>query len=412
MSLIKVSLRNLSAVFIALACMSLHAGGYTGSGYSDDQMPGGYGGEVEIIGGVVAPTRVLTTEGGRYEFIVIGDAGEAGEAQEIIERNHGAIVRRSELGALGQTSQIATFLSNRDREQARSEIAQTLRESDLAAHQVYRFAQTRSPRLYAPQLIGDARPGNCSLVRGVRIGMVDGPVNADHPALQAAGVHYETVATSHRVPNANHGTAVAALMVGADTEGGVAGFARGAELFAVSAFVSTDAGDEASVERIAVAINRLVEHRVEVINLSISGPENAALARAISAAARRGIVMIGATGNEQRPSVAWPAAAPEVIAVTAVDAARRRFRRANTGTQVEFAAPGVDVYTARARGAGYMTGTSFAAPIVTALAARHIASGARGVDGVRARLRASVEHLGEGQRNTEFGWGLVKSGGC
>ena len=139
----------------------------------------------------------------------------------------------------------------------------------------------------------------------------------------------------------SHGTAVAALMVGEDASGALAGFARGARLFAISVFAERDDEEQASVDRIAMAIDRLVGHGVQLINMSLAGPENAALGRAVSAAAGRGVVLVAASGNERRSHVAWPAAAPEVIAVTAVDAARRRFRLANTGVEIEFAAPGV-----------------------------------------------------------------------
>src|SRR5690606_31026419 len=189
-------------------------------------------------------------------------------------------------------------------------------------------------------------------------------------------------------------------------------FARGARLHAISVFASGEEEPEANVERIAEAIDRLVANGVHLINLSLAGPPNDALGRAISAAAARGVVMVAASGNERRPVVAWPAAAPEVIAVTAIDAARHRFRLANTGAELEFSAPGVDIYAAQARGARYVSGTSFAAPIVTALAARQMAQGRSSTSAIRAALRSAAEPLGAGSRNADFGYGLVRSGGC
>lgn len=358
--------------------------------------------------------RVQRTEGGRYEWIVIGPIGQADAVRAAIEGVGGQIIRTSQQDALGQTTQIAFFLSEEDRRAAEEAIARLAPESSLSWHHLYSFAQAAgsTPRLYAPALIGEAEPGRCRLASPVSIGMIDGPINTEHPALRGVDVTYETVVPRGLVPQADHGTAVAVLMVGEDPSGALAGFARGARLHAISVFAQTDLEEEASVERIAEAIDRLVGHGVQLINLSLAGPENAALGRAVSAAAARGVVLVAASGNERRPVVAWPAAAPEVIAVTAVDASRRRFRMANTGTEIEFAAPGVDIYAARSRGAGYVSGTSFAAPIVTALAARQMAQGAGSLSAVRAALRASVETLGPGSRNTDFGWGLVRSGGC
>ena len=366
-----------------------------------------------IPGGERPSVRVQRTEGARYEQIVVGPHGQAEAVRRAIEQAGGTIVRTSELEALDQTTQIATFPSPAAFEAAQALIAELAPQSSLALHHLYYFAQSRrAPRVYAPTLIGDPGPGRCRLSRVISIGMIDGPVNLDHPALQGADVTQDSNVESNRIPSANHGTAVAALLVGEDETGALAGFARGARLHSISVFANRDAAEEASVERIVDAIDQLVARGVQLINLSISGPENQALERALAAAASRGVVLVASSGNDRRPLVAWPAASEHVIAVTAIDAARRLFRMANTGVEIEFAAPGVDVYTARSRGAGYVSGTSFATPIVTALAARLMASGAGSVDAVRARLRAGAETLGPGTRNTAFGWGLVKTGGC
>lgn len=373
------------------------------------------GGEVPLSG-LSRPVRVQVTEGGRFEWVAIGPAGQAAAVRDAIEAEGGQIIRTGALGALGQVTQIAVFASEARRRAAEDAIARLAPETSLSWNHLFGFAQAqggaRAPRLYAPTLIGDEAPGRCQLGRPVLIGMIDGPVNTEHPALRGVNVTYETLVSRGRVPEADHGTAVAVLMVGEDPSGALAGFARGARLHAVSVFAQGEDIEEASVDRIATAIDRLVANGAQVINMSIAGPQNPALGRAVSAAAGRGVVLVGASGNEQRPVVAWPAAAPEVIAVTAVDAQRRRFRMANTGPEIEFAAPGVDIYAARARGAGYVSGTSFATPIVTALVARHMAQGGASASATRAALRASVQALGEGTRNADFGYGLVRASGC
>ena len=378
---------------------------------------GGYSGshEHDTSGPTSAdpPTqRVQTASGGNYEYVVVGPQGESEAVRRAIQEAGGTVLRSTTLGALGDLTIFSTFSNRAAYERALELIAQYAPDSSLAPQHLYGFAADRSPRLYAPNLIGDAAPGRCRLSAQVTIGMIDGPVNPAHPALQGANVTYETLVPGTLVPSADHGTAVAALLVGEDETGALAGFARGARLYAISVFSERNEREGASVERVAEAIDRLVAQGVKLINLSLAGPENAALARAVSAAAARGAVMIAASGNDRRPHVAWPAAAPEVIAVTAVDAARRRFFLANTGAELEFAAPGVDIYAARERGAGYMSGTSFAAPIVTALAARQMAHGARSTEAIRQALRRGAESLGPGQRNTDFGWGLVRANGC
>ena len=415
--------RRSAALLIALAvllCAVPAVSAQEGSG-NDGYEPGYYSydnGRDNVMTGVPGqgrPMRVQTTNGGLYEWIVIGPEGEAAAVLQAILDAGGAVIRTEALGALGETGQIATFPSQEARDLARQLIEANAPNSSLALHHLYGFAQAapgRRARVYAPELIGDVAPGRCRAGAGVTIGMIDGPVNTEHPALRGVNVIFETLVQSGSVPRADHGTAVAVLLVGEDPSGQLAGFARGSRLYAISVFADRETEEEASVERIATAIDRLVGHGVQLINLSLAGPPNEALGRAITAAAGRGVVMVAASGNERRPVVAWPAAAPEVIAVTAVDAARRRFRMANTGVELEFSAPGVDIYAARARGAGYVSGTSFAAPIVTALAARLMTQGRTSTEAIRAALRDGVEPLGPGARNTDFGYGLVRSGGC
>jgi len=355
---------------------------------------------------------VVRGPGAVIENALVGPAGEAGIAAAIVAEVGGQVLRRDDLPALGQYSLIAAFPSEAARSRAIAALAARAPGTGLSLNWVYTFAQAATPRIYAPGLIGDTAPGLCRLARPVRIGMIDGPVNTDHPVLRGARVRHVPLVTRGRLPRADHGTGVAALMVGEDATGVMSGFARGADLVAVSVFWLSEQGEETSVELIVQGLDRLVAERVQVINMSFAGPDSAALRRALQAVAARGVVMVGAAGNQRALQVAHPAAAPEVIAVTAIDAARRRFRLANIGAETEFSAPGVDVYAARERGGGYVSGTSFAAPIVSALIAREIARGTEGAGGLRARLRAGVQPLGAGGRNAEFGWGLVRAGGC
>jgi hypothetical protein len=354
---------------------------------------------------------VLRGPGAVIENVLVGPSDERDIAAAIVQGVGGQILRTSPLPTLGLYSLIAAFPSDSARARAIDALAVQTPGTGLSLHWAYTFAQA-APRIYAPGLIGDAAPGRCRLAQPVRIGMIDGPVNTSHPVLTGATVRYQSLVSGRRVPRADHGTGVAALMVGEDATGILSGFARGAQLHAVSVFWLTDSGEETSVELIVQAIDRLVGQGVQVINMSFAGPDSAALRRALQAAAARGVVMVGAAGNQRARQIAHPAAAPEVIAVTAIDAGRRRFRLANVGAETEFSAPGVDVYAARERGGGYVSGTSFAAPIVTALIARDLARGTQGAGALRTRLQARVEPLGTGGRNAEFGWGLVRAVGC
>ena len=124
--------------------------------------------------------------------------------------------------------------------------------------------------------------------------------------------------------------------------------------------------------------------------------------------------MVAASGNDGAAQVAYPGADPHVIAVTAVDAAKRSYSRANYGREVDFAAPGVDVLVAEGKGVAYRTGTSYASAVLSGMVAHRLATG-RGsisVDRLRDELRKSSEDLGNKGRDARYGWGLARIPGC
>lgn len=237
------------------------------------------------------------------------------------------------------------------------------------------------------------------------IGLIDTRINLDHPSLRDSRITVlplfdgETPASG-----AHHGTAVAALFVG---QGDVPGLLRGWELIAIDAFRK---GDIATGMDLARAMDLLAARNVPIINMSLSGPDNVILARTVAEAIDAGITVIAAAGNNgPRAEPAYPAAYPDVIAVTAVDQSRRIYRRAGQGSHIDIAAPGVNVWTAASvKGQRPRSGTSFAAPFVTAAAAL-IMSQNPGFSRseVEIVLTNEADDIGDKGRDHVFGWGLL-----
>lgn len=149
---------------------------------------------------------------------------------------------------------------------------------------------------------------------------------------------------------------------------------------------------------------------MRIVNLSLAGPRNSALGRQIRRMAGDDILLIAAAGNHgPRAAPAYPAAYPQVMAVTAVDRRGNVYRRANRGAHIDLAAPGVDVWTAASiSGARTKTGTSYAAPFVTAAAALMLQRDpALSAEQVTERLRSGARDLGPAGPDHVFGQGLV-----
>jgi subtilisin family serine protease len=168
------------------------------------------------------------------------------------------------------------------------------------------------------------------------------------------------------------------------------------------------------VTSLVAAIEALAERGVRVINMSLSGPANEVLQKAIAAAQAKGIVIVAAAGNNgagAEPS--YPAAYPGVVAVTAVDHELNVYRRATQGSYVDLSAPGVNVWTASAQGSGRLrTGTSYAAPFVSAAAGMLLASDpALDAKALQSRLEAYTRDLGKPGRDPTFGFGLIQMAG-
>ncbi|CAN0593746.1 unnamed protein product, partial [Laminaria digitata] len=162
------------------------------------------------------------------------------------------------------------------------------------------------------------------------------------------------------------------------------------------------------------ALNWMAGESVRVVNLSFAGPRNAVLSATLGRAMRQGMLPVAAAGNNgPEASPAYPAADEGLIAVTAIDAAKRLYASANRGDYIDLAAPGVDIWTAATGGGGaYRSGTSYAAPYVAAVAAAMLARHPRlPSDLLKESLRRSAIDLGTAGRDSDFGWGLVRAPG-
>jgi hypothetical protein len=193
------------------------------------------------------------------------------------------------------------------------------------------------------------------------IGMVDGGV-ASHPSLAGKSIEQNGFAGSPQPTG--HGTAVASLLVG--TQGPFRGAATGAQLFVADVYGGNRAAGSAT--SIVRALGWLSSKRPQVINISLVGPPNKLVQRAIQIVQSRGTQVVAAVGNDGPAAPPqYPASYPGVIAVTAVDAKGRALAEAGKPTHLDFAAPGADM-AAALPGNGYtrVRGTSFAAPLAAA----------------------------------------------
>ncbi len=250
---------------------------------------------------------------------------------------------------------------------------------------------------------------------GLSIGMIDTGLDTTHPALARSVSSNRLVTASFRQDQkkaapAEHGTGVAALLVG-DAANGVAGLVPDVTLYAADAFYAVDGLPVTDTVSLLRALDWMRRHKVTLVNMSFAGPDDPLLAAAIHQAIAEGMVVVAAAGNEGAGAPpAFPAAYPGVIAVTAVTNDLKPYQRANRGAYIALAAPGVRIWTASANGkATFASGTSFAAPYVTAIAATLLRSAGPAATSQDILRAIPVQSLGTEDWSPVFGHGLAKA---
>jgi minor extracellular protease Epr len=123
-----------------------------------------------------------------------------------------------------------------------------------------------------------------------RIGMIDTRIALGDPALKPARVTMRSFLPAGVAPAAaDHGTAVASLLVG---RGG--GLMPRARLYAAAVFRSRGHGADTDAELVARALDWLVGQKVEAIELSLGSSRNQVLQAALLRVEKRGAAVIDA----------------------------------------------------------------------------------------------------------------------
>lgn len=174
---------------------------------------------------------------------------------------------------------------------------------------------------------------------GVRVAVIDSGIDASHPDL-AGVVRSRRDFTSG--PLAPHGTEVAGLIAARGANGtgilGVAPMAQLDDLRACRAGAAADAPAVCDSYTLAQALDFAVNSQVDVINLSLAGPDDPLLARLLAGAEARGISVVVAAPPAADIADRFPASVPTVVAVATSEGAAQWPASA-------IRAPGIDVLT-------------------------------------------------------------------
>jgi subtilisin family serine protease len=266
-------------------------------------------------------------------------------------------------------------------------------------------AQYELVKLHLPQAHALAKGGS------VLVAVIDSGIDAGHPDLAGSIAESFDAFAASPAPH-KHGTAIAGLIA---AHARLMGAAPDAKLLAVRAFDPKDAGAEGTTFNILKGIDWAAAHGARIINMSFAGPPDPAIHRALEAAHKKGVVLVAAAGNAGAKSPPlYPAADPNVIAVSATDAEDKLFEQSNRGPHITVAAPGTQILIAIPdNGYDVASGTSYSAAEVSGIVALMIQHKPDLTpDQVRSILRSTAKDLGPKGPDVMFGAGLADAYGA
>lgn len=318
-------------VMLRLPAPHFRADGYGGASYRDDA-------------GRAARQRIAAAVAREYKLELVEDwAMPAVNVDCFRMRLPAGKAAEPVLAALGQDRRVAW--------------AQAIQEFDAqaGADPLYRVQPAA-----APWQLAELRKTTTG--RKVLVAVVDSGVESQHPDLQGQVTVEENFVDGQSYVPELHGTAVAGVIAGRAGNGvGIEGIAPDAHLMALRACWQAAGATRCNSFTLAKALNFALLHDAQVINMSLSGPQDKLLQQLVDVARARGVRVVGAV-DPARPDGGFPANWPGVFAV------------ASDGTPPTslhpLLAPGRDIPTTMPGGRwGVVSGSSYAAAHVSGMLA-------------------------------------------
>jgi subtilisin family serine protease len=326
-----------------------------------------------------------------------------------LARRHGMVrIESQNFPLIGATIGLFRITDNRPIDVVRREFAAEAGVREIQFNFRYwvqdRKTSEGDPAQYAVKKLRLPQAHTLAHGMNVTIAVIDSGIDVKHPELANTISDSFDALGSKEGPHV-HGTGIAGAIA---AHARLMGSAPEARILAIRAFASASSGAESSSYTIIKSLNYAVLHGAQIVNMSFAGPKDPLIERGIIATAERGVLMIAAAGNAGPKSPPlYPAANPNVIAVSGTDSQDRLFPASNRGAHIALAAPGSDIFLPAPHGKYQMTsGTSFSAAYVSGVAALMLERNpALKPNDVRAILEKTARDLGVPGRDELFGAG-------
>jgi subtilisin len=322
-------------------------------------------------------------------------------ARELAERHHLRLVAAWPVTALGVACVVYEVPAGRNLDAAVRAVSRDPRVESVQTMRIFRAmgqpesgASPYSDPYYRlqkdMQAMNIAAAHRFATGRGVRVAVIDSGVDSGHPDLERRVAVSENLAV--RQPGENtqdiHGTAVAGIIAAEARNGiGIVGIAPDAKLLALRACWPEQPGSATALCNsftLALAVNEAIRLEAQILNFSLTGPDDPLVGRLIRAALERGILVVASDPGGSGAGSGFPAHLDGVLAVRPQTPGRLQ----PLPKDAALAAPGSDILTTLPHGTyDFVSGSSFAAPHIT---------------GVLALMRELQPHLTRGEAWAAF----------
>ncbi len=356
------------------------------------------------VGVVTLSTGVVSARD--HDRYIVGTTGRRGT--RAARRGADSIYRQLDFGSRGQA--VVGRFSTKVLERLRNRRDVRYIEVDGTMHAIEQTLPWGIDKVEAEKAHANGETGGDD--EGSDIAIIDTGIDSDHPDLQANIGEGEAFVGCRGGPQTcrfawdddhNHGTHCAGIADSSDNDIGVVGVSTEATLHAIKVLDNSGSG---SFSDVAAGITYVADQGWDVGSMSLGGGKSAAVEDAVEYAYDKGVLLVAAAGNNGPCSdcVSYPAAEPEVIAVSATSEDDSLASFSSTGPDVELAAPGEDIYSTVIGGYSTFSGTSMACPHVSGAGGQLMDNGYTNTE-ARDRLNSTATDIGLG--DNEQGNGLL-----
>lgn len=210
--------------------------------------------------------------------------------------------------------------------------------------------------------------------KNITIAIVDTGVDTKHPDLDGQIQNSKDFVAQKSLAalGDNHGTAIAGVIAAKPNNGqGIVGIAPDSNVVSLKACWGTKEGALEAVCNsftLALAINTAIEMKVDVLNLSLTGPHDPLLAKLVDKAVKQGIIVVASQADKVDGKSGFPSQQPGVIGVRSTHS--QDLLPTNSNHVFAITAPGQDILTTLPNGAyDFVSGNSLATAHISGLAA-------------------------------------------